>query len=66
METQHQNTSVLSVSKSKSLHTCQFKTKTPVSTFQGNSNIQSYNKANHTDSPLARLPGVGGRYVALK
>ena len=64
METQHQNALVLSVNKAIALHTRQFKNKSknPVSVFRGNSNVHSYNKANHTDSPLARLPGVGRRY----
>jgi hypothetical protein len=61
METQQQKTSVLSANKIIVLKTSHFKNKNPVLTFRGNSNIRSYNKANHSDSPLARLPGVGRR-----
>jgi len=65
METQHQSNSVLSVNKAMALQASHFKNKNPVPTFRGNINIPSYNKANHTDSPLARLSGVGRRYVSV-
>lgn len=66
METQQQNASVLSASNVIALNTGYLENKNPVPTFLGNSNMPSYNKANHADSPLARLSGVGRRYAAKK
>ena len=61
MDTQQQNASALLASNGFALQARHFKNETPVSELIGSNNTQSYNKANHSDSPLARLSGVGRR-----
>jgi len=53
METQYQNASVLSAIKTVALQACQFKSKTPISTFRGSSNMPSYNQVLVKDGQTA-------------